>query len=244
MVRGDYFHTLRLQDGDGPLDVKRFVGRISLPGGKFVEIGKSFLVSGGKIPLGTLKVYTAKTPEGRYLEFEQIKITPESPVELVCGIKSQLGFGYTGRVVNAQTKQQVEAANAQNKQSELQIEFAKVQLQQQQFEREGNAKFNVEAAKINQGQQKIDQEQQKIDLSAQDQRFNQIAETQKAQQEVSAAILAELKTNAEVFKIIREGMGADVFTGPGIVKAGIKQAQVIQESQEDAVAPDIDEIVE
>jgi len=127
--------------------------------------------------------------------------------------------------MNAQTKQQVEGANAQNKQQELQIEMAKVQLQQQQFEREGNAKFNVEAAKIDQGQQKIDQDQQKIDNNTQLQQMQLLMKQQES-------MAKEIKTNAESFKIMAEAM--QTFVGPGIVEAGIKQAEVIQESQEDA----------
>ena len=69
----------------------------------------------------------------------------------------------------AQTESQKTQVDAQLKMKELeikeqaqQIELAKVQLQQQQFEREGNDKYNVEAAKIDQGQQKIDLDYRKM----------------------------------------------------------------------------------
>jgi len=130
----------------------------------------------------------------------------------------------------AQTKRMVEDSNATNKQTELQIEMKKIDLQQQQFDRAGQDKFNLEAAKIDQGQQKINQDQERIDLSAQDQRFDQLMESNKA-------MAAEIKTNAESFKIMADAM--QTFVGPGIVEAGIKQAEVIQESQEDAGAPGI-----
>ena len=58
--------------------------------------------------------------------------------------------------------------------------------------------------------------------------------------ESNKAMAAEIKTNAESFKIMADAM--QTFVGPGIVEAGIKQAQVIQESQEEAGAPDIDDV--
>ncbi len=61
---------------------------------------------------------------------------------------------------------------------------------------------------------------------------------QEDQRDVNTAMIAEIKTNAESFKIMAEAM--QTFVGPGIVEAGIKQADIIQESQED-VTPDIDE---
>jgi len=131
----------------------------------------------------------------------------------------------------AQTKRMVEDANATNKNTELQIEMKKIDLQQQQFDRAGQDKFNLDVAKIDQGQQKIDQEQEKINLSSQDQRFNQLMDA-------NEAMAAEIKTNAESFKIMAEAM--QTFVGPGIVEAGIKQADIIQESQEE-ITPDIDE---
>jgi len=138
---------------------------------------------------------------------------------------------------NAQTKQQEAQLNAQVKQAEVQVSQSRVdldreklQLDAQKFLKGQDDKFNVDAAKIQQGERKLDQEQSKIDLSAQDQRFEQLMESNKA-------MAAEIKTNAESFKIMADAMQS--FVGPGIVEAGIKQAQVIQESQEDAVDPDI-----
>jgi len=141
-------------------------------------------------------------------------------------------------VLNAQTKQSEAQFNAQVKGAEVTLEQDKVALDReklqfavQKFLKGQDDKFNVDAAKIQQGERKLDQEQEKIQLSAQDQRFEQLMESNKA-------MAAEIKTNAESFKIMADAM--QTFVGPGIVEAGIKQAQVIQESQEEAGAPDIE----
>ena len=73
-------------------------------------------------------------------------------------------------VLEAQTNQQESQFNSQVKVEEIklknreldikeqsqQIELAKVQLSQQEFERAGNAKFNTEMISADQNQQKID----------------------------------------------------------------------------------------
>lgn len=135
------------------------------------------------------------------------------------------------KIAETQTKQQVSQLDSQVKMAEIQLKNRVVDLDTQKFQREKDDKFNVDAAKIQQGERKLDQEEAKIELSAQDQRFNQLMDA-------NEAMAAEIKTNAESFKIMAEAM--QTFVGPGIVEAGIKQADIIQESQED-VTPDIDE---
>jgi len=113
---------------------------------------------------------------------------------------------------------QVKARELEIKSQGQEIEMAKVQLQQQQFEREGNAKFNVEAAKIDQGQQKIDND-------AQFKQVQLVMQQQKQQEERFSAMVNDLK-------VLREAMGVDSIVGPHNTKAYIEQAKNITEEQE------------
>ena len=51
-----------------------------------------------------------------------------------------------------------------------------------------------------------------------------------------------LNKEADTFKKLREGMGVDVFVGPGITEATIKQARVVQEAQGDVEVEDLPEL--
>ena len=58
-----------------------------------------------------------------------------------------------------------------------------------------------------------------------DARFNQ-------QLEVNAALLNELKVNADVLKTIREAMGVESIVGPHNTEAYIQQSEALTEIQE------------
>jgi hypothetical protein len=139
---------------------------------------------------------------------------------------------------------QAEIQGAQQlKAQELQLKQQEIQLEMLKFERANDDKFNVDAAKINQGQQKLDQEQQKIalsqqktsidaqqnqekiDLQSNDQRFNQVMQTQ-------AAIVETLGRQAETLETLRNAMGVDAIVGPGNTKAYIQQARLVTGAQE------------
>ncbi len=133
-------------------------------------------------------------------------------------------------MTQAQNKQVEIQGTQQLKMMELQLRDKELNLRQQEFDRAGNAKFNTELINADQNQQKIDQEQEKINNNTALQQMQLLMKQQEA-------MTQEIKTNAESFKIMADAM--QTFVGPGIVEAGIKQAQVIQESQDDAGAPNV-----
>ena len=77
---------------------------------------------------------------------------------------------------NAQNKQIEIQGNQQVSMAQIQLDNKKIDLETEKFIRAGNAKFNVDAAKI-------DQNQQTIDLKADDQRFNQMKDILEGQQQ-------------------------------------------------------------
>lgn len=137
-------------------------------------------------------------------------------------------------ILNAQTKQQESQFNAQVKQAEIQLSNRQLDIKEQElqldaakFERAGEDKFNVEAAKIDQGQQKID-------LQGQQQQFDQVMTAQQAQ-------IDELKKQAETWKLIREASGVDTFVGPGTTAAFINQSREVIDAQnsDDKLNPEL-----
>ena len=135
-------------------------------------------------------------------------------------------------MTQAQNKQGEIQGTQQLKMMELQLRDKELNLRQQEFDRAGQAKFNTELISADQNQQKINQEQEKIDNNTALQQMQLLMKQQES-------MTAEIKTNAESFKIMAEAM--QTFVGPGIVQAGIKQADIIQESQEDVGINDIEE---
>jgi len=168
-------------------------------------------------------------------------------------------------------KGQAEQQQAQNKQAEIQgnqqisvaqiqLENRKVDLREQEiqldvakFQREKDDKFNVDAANIDQGQQKIDQSNQQmlinaeqkgrqLDMGEQQQQFTQLMAQFSQSIEAQKAATDNLNKEADTFKKLREGMGVDVFVGPGITQATIKQARVVQEAQGDVEVEELPEL--
>ena len=194
------------------------------------------------------------TEEERQKVAEQQAQSDNQPPQEDPAVTEARGIELSGQadLQNAQTKQSEAQFNAQVKSAQVTLEQDKValdreklQFEVQKFIKGQDDKFNVDAAKVDQGQQSLDQKNQKmlidvqqsqdrIDLQSREQGFNQLMEAQEA-------MTREIKTNAESFKIMAEAM--QTFVGPGIVEAGIKQAEVIQESQENAGATEIDDIV-
>lgn len=138
-----------------------------------------------------------------------------------------------------ETKGQAELMTAQNKQIEIQgsqqvamgklaLENKKIDLATQEFQRAGEDKFNVEAAKIDQGQQALD-------LKAGDQQLKAIAQSQALQAQQMNDMFNNMKTISEVMQN---------FVGPHIVEAGINQAVAITDAQDDqGISTDIAEEV-
>ncbi len=128
--------------------------------------------------------------------------------------------------MNAQTKQQQAQFDAQVKSAEVQLEQDKIALEREKlqldaakFERAGQDKFNVEAAKIDQGQQKLDQTNQQMQIDA---TFKQQAA---AQQEINDAI--------NNLKVLREAMGVDAIVGPTNTQAYKDQADIVLDEQKE-----------
>ncbi|HHZ70984.1 MAG TPA: hypothetical protein EYN54_12055, partial [Methylococcaceae bacterium] len=128
--------------------------------------------------------------------------------------------------MNAQTKQQQAQFDAQVKSAEVQLAQDKIALEREQlqlevamFERTGQDKFNVEAAKIDQGQQKLDQTNQQMQIDA---TFKQQAA---AQQEINDAI--------NNLKVLREAMGVDAIVGPTNTQAYKDQADIVLDEQKE-----------
>ena len=126
--------------------------------------------------------------------------------------------------MNAQTKQQVEQFNAQVKMEQVSLEKDKIalaretlQLDAAKFERAGQDKFNVEAAKIDQGQQALD-------LKAQQQQIDNGLKIQAAQQQQINDAIANLKT-------IQDASGDATIIGPGLVDNMKTQSDIVSEEQ-------------
>jgi len=119
---------------------------------------------------------------------------------------------------------QAKAQELQLKSRAQDIEMAKVQLQERQFEREGNAKFNVEAAKIDQGQQKIDQANQQMQIDA-------TFKAQAAQQQQINDAIANLKT-------IQDASGDATIIGPGLIDNMRTQSNIVSEVQREELPID------
>ena len=184
-------------------------------------------------------------PESQYTEEERVQIQqaqaeaqnqpPQEDPNMVLA-RAEEGKAQAD-MMNAQTKQQVETINAQNKQAELQLEAAKLQLQQQQFDREANTKFNVDAAKIQQDERKIDMQEQQMQVNAMMQRQKFEMEQQKqemlAMMEVSKQQQQQLNDAVNNLKVLREAMGVDAVVGEGNMKAYAKQADIVSSEQAD-----------
>ena len=100
-------------------------------------------------------------------------------------------------MIAAQNKSQQIQGDIQIKQQDQQIRMMELQLKQQEFDRQANAKYNTDAARIQQDGAKIEQEQQKINLSAQSQEFTQMLEMQKQ-------AIAELTAEVNAMKTVKE----------------------------------------
>ena len=96
----------------------------------------------------------------------------------------------------------------------------KIDLQQQQFDRAGDDKFNLEAAKIDQGQQALD-------LKAQQQQIDNGLKIQAAQQQ-------EINDAINNLKVLREAMGVDAIVGPTNTQAYKDQADIVLDEQKDS----------
>lgn len=126
--------------------------------------------------------------------------------------------------MNAQTKQQqaqfdsqvtVEQINLEK--DKVALEREKLQLDAAKFERAGQDKFNVEAAKIDQGQQALDQASQK-------QQFEEFMAIGKAQQQQINDAIANLKT-------IQDASGDATIIGPGLIDNMKTQSDIVSEEQ-------------
>ena len=126
--------------------------------------------------------------------------------------------------MDSQTKQQQAQFNAQVKSAEVQLEQDKIALEREKlqldaakFERAGQDKFNVEAAKIDQGQQALDQASQK-------QQFEEFMAIGKAQQQQINDAIANLKT-------IQDASGDATIIGPGLIDNMKTQSDIVSEEQ-------------
>ena len=127
--------------------------------------------------------------------------------------------------MSAQTKQQQAQFDAQVKQAEIQLEQDKIALEREKleldaakFQRAGEDKFNVEAAKIDQGQQQIDNKSQQQEFE------NMMAIMQQKESEMNSAI-ANLNT-------MREAIGADAIVAPTPMQGYKNQAEIVVDKQE------------
>jgi len=112
---------------------------------------------------------------------------------------------------------QVKSAQIQLEQDKIALEREKLQLDAAKFERAGEDKFNVEAAKIDQGQQKIDQQSQKD-------QFDALFKQQQLQQQ-------EINDSINNLKVLREAMGVDAIVGPTNTQAYKDQADIVLDEQ-------------
>lgn len=122
-------------------------------------------------------------------------------------------------MTQAQNKTAEIQGTQQLKMMELQLRDKELNLRQQEFDRAGNAKFNVEAAKIDQGQQKID-------LQAQQQQIDNSLKIQAAQQQ-------EINDAINNLKVLREAMGVDAIVGSTNTQAYKDQADIVLEEQKE-----------
>ena len=90
-------------------------------------------------------------------------------------------------------KAEAQTMEAQNKQASLQIDMAKVQLQQQQFEATLEGKYGIDGAKL-------DQEQQKINLDMQKAQSDFALALQKLELEAGRDLNAAIKDNMELLE--------------------------------------------
>ena len=123
-------------------------------------------------------------------------------------------------------KAQAQTQEAGNKTAALEIDAAKVQLEMQRFQAEQDGKLGVEGAKL-------EQEQQRIDLDAQAQQFNQMLAAQKADMDTLKQEFANIKTNAETLKTLKDATGAEAIMSNEVNEAYQEQAEIIQDSQDD-----------
>jgi len=102
-------------------------------------------------------------------------------------------------------KAEADMAAQQNKQTELQIQAAKLQAEAQGRTDKLQSETAVNIAKVEQGQQSLD-------LQAQQQQFTQMLEMQKA-------MMNELATQAKALKDLKDATGADAIINQNVAKA-------------------------
>lgn len=173
-------------------------------------------------------------PEEQWTDEEKQKIAQQQaeaqnqPPQEDPALREARGIELSGEadVMNAQTKQQqaqfdaqVKGAQVQLEQDKIALEREKLQLDAAKFERAGQDKFNVEAAKIDQGQQKLDQSNQQMQIDA---TFKQQAAQQ---QEINDAI--------NNLKVLREAMGVSAIVGPANTQAYKDQADIVLDEQKE-----------
>jgi len=166
------------------------------------------------------------TPEEQEEQQQLAQQQANQPPQEDPALREARGIELSGEadLMNAQTKQQTEQFNAQVKSAEVQLEQDKIALEREKlqldaakFERAGQDKFNVEAAKIDQGQQKLDQASQK-------QQFDEFMAIGKAQQQQINDAIANLKT-------IQDASGDATIIGPGLVDNMKSQSDIVSEEQ-------------
>lgn len=99
---------------------------------------------------------------------------------------------------------------------QIALDNKKIDLDTQKFNREGDDKFNLAAAKIDQGQQNIE-------LKADQQLFDQREAIAQQQSKDINAMFNNLKTLTEVMQ---------GFVGPHVIEAGVNEAVALTEAQE------------
>jgi len=134
---------------------------------------------------------------------------------------------------------------AQAEQTKADAEMGKVQVAAQRNEVTmliAQQKMNVDIAKLEQSARKLELDARereldfqervaKFDQATQKQQFDQAMATREFQRSVDNDTIANLKSQVESLKGIREGMGVDTFTGPGTTAAFINQSREVIKAQ-------------
>lgn len=128
--------------------------------------------------------------------------------------------------MDAQNKQQQTQLDAQAKMATIQLEQEKIALEREKlqldaakFQRAGQDKFNVEAAKIDQGQQKLD-------LQAQSQQFDSMMKMMAQKQ-------SEMDSAINNLKVLKDAIGADTIVGPTNTQAYKEQSEIVLDKQDE-----------
>lgn len=211
--------------GVAELGADVLLNNISAPGVSIIaERVRARMVQGGGIPDDQL------TDDEKALVEQQRAAAAQQPQEQTPDDKAAEALKLEAEV-KAQDLQ-IKAALAESKIQDTEIRREIDIATAQGKAEDADAKLAMDAKKIEQQEDMNMLKLMQQRAAQEDARFNQ-------QLEVNAALLNELKVNAEVLKTIREAMGVDSIVGPHNTEAYIQQAEMITDTQEE-IAPGLE----